>query len=80
MVKMAMMMLIGVLSAFICLFLILLSRRLRDSHPAANPQPVLLDVQLAEVSYNDIDMLKAIPSQPTLENYVVIGGSGFLGM
>jgi hypothetical protein len=80
MVKVTMMMLIGVLSAFICLFLILLSRRLRDPHPAANPQPVLLDVQLAEVSYNDIDMLKAIPSQPTLENYVVIGGSGFLGM
>ncbi|KIM89269.1 hypothetical protein PILCRDRAFT_218982 [Piloderma croceum F 1598] len=75
-----MMMLIGVLGTFVCLFLILLSRRLRAAHPAANPQPVLSDVQLGEVSYHDIDMLKAIPSQPTLENYVVIGGSGFLGM
>jgi hypothetical protein len=80
MTKMTMMMLIGLLGTFVCLFLILLSRRLRGPHPAANPQPVLTDVQLGEVSYNDIDMLNAIPSHPTLENYVVIGGSGFLGM
>jgi len=71
---------IGVLGVFISLFLFLLSRRLRGPHPAANPQPVLSPAQLAEVSYNDINMLNAIPSQPTLENYVVIGGSGFLGM
>jgi hypothetical protein len=64
---------------FTCFFLILLSRKLRGPHPLANPEPVLSDAQLAEVSYNDIDMLKAIPPLPTLENYVVIGGSGFLG-
>ena len=76
---MAMIMFFGVLGAFICPYLILLSRRLRGPHPAANPQPVLSDAQLAKISYNDIDMLKAIPSRPTLENYVVIGGSGYLG-
>ncbi|KIM80972.1 hypothetical protein PILCRDRAFT_9013 [Piloderma croceum F 1598] len=51
-------------------------QRLHGPHPLANPEPVLSD---AQVSYNDIHMLNAIPPQPTLENYVVIGGSGFLG-
>jgi hypothetical protein len=63
----------------VCSFLVLLSSRLRGTHPAARPQSVLSDEALAKVSYDDIDMLKAIPSSPTLDNYVVIGGSGYLG-
>lgn len=61
------------------LFFYLLSKRLHGTHPAANPQPILTDGELADVSYNDIDMLKAIPSRPTRENYAVVGGSGYLG-
>lgn len=59
--------------------LYLLSKRLIDNHPTANPQEVFSDKELADVSYHDIDMLKAIPSRPTHKNYAVIGGSGYLG-
>ncbi|KAF7978498.1 hypothetical protein HWV62_45649 [Athelia sp. TMB] len=37
------------------------------------------DEELSKVSYEGIDMLKAIPSQPTHKNYVIVGGSGWLG-
>lgn len=73
------MIILFVLGIFACSFLFLLSNRLQTNHPVAEPQPVLSDEELTKVSYDDIDMLKAIPSQPTFENYVVIGGSGYLG-
>jgi len=62
-----------------CLYLALLSRRLHGPHPASNPQSVFSDEELANVAYDDIDMLNAIPSKPTLANYVIVGGSGYLG-
>lgn len=64
----------------ICFFYLrLLSKRLHGTHPAAAPQSPFSEDELDQVSYDDIDMLKAIPSQSTQENYVVIGGSGYLG-
>ena len=36
-------------------------------------------LELTKVSYNNVNMLDAIPSKPTMANYVVIGGSGYLG-
>lgn len=60
-------------------YLVLLSRRLRSNHSAANPQSALSDDELSKVSYDDIDMLAAIPAQPTLQNYALVGGSGYLG-
>jgi hypothetical protein len=69
---------VGVTSS---LFLVFLARRLHGTHPAARPQVTLSDEELANVSYHDIqdDMLKGIPSRPTLGGYAVIGGSGYLG-
>ena len=64
----------------LCLFYLrLLSIRLHGTHPAATPQSPFSAEELDQVSYDDIDILKTIPSQPTQENYVVIGGSGYLG-
>jgi hypothetical protein len=65
------------LGAFGCPFLFLLSKRLRGTHPAAQPQSALSDEELAKVSYDDIDMLKVIP-RASLANYAVIGGSGYV--
>lgn len=64
----------------LCLFYLrLLSIRLHGTHPAAAPQSPLSADELDQVSYDDIDILKTIPSQSTQKNYVVIGGSGYLG-
>ncbi|KAI0304366.1 hypothetical protein B0F90DRAFT_1809207 [Multifurca ochricompacta] len=57
-----------------------LSIRLRGPHPRATEfASNYSEDDLASVSYTDIDMLDAIPRNPTHEGYVVIGGSGFVG-
>lgn len=68
-----------VTSSFICLYLVLLSRRLRGPQMGSGSPRVLSDAELAKVSYDNINMVDAIPSEPTMSNYVVIGGSGYLG-
>ena len=61
-------------------FLSDLSRRLHGPHPrAANLNPNYNEDDLDGVSYADIDMLNAIPREPTHAGYVVVGGSGFVG-
>lgn len=67
-----------VAGSFVCIYFALLSRRLRGPQAASNAHAVLSNVELAKVSYN-VNMLDAIPSKPTMANYVVIGGSGYLG-
>lgn len=67
------------LSGVCLVYLYLLSKRLHGTHPAATPESPFSAEDLDKVSYDDIDMLSAIPSQSTQENYVVIGGSGYLG-
>jgi hypothetical protein len=57
-----------------------LSRRLHGPHPqAAQLNPNYNEDDLDRVSYADIDMLNAIPHEPTHAGYVIIGGSGFVG-
>jgi hypothetical protein len=57
-----------------------LSRCLHGPHPqAAQLNPNYNEGDLDRVSYVDIDMLNAIPREPTHAGYVVIGGSGFVG-
>ena len=57
-----------------------LSRRLHGPHPqAAQLKPNYNEEDLDRVSYADIDMLNAIPREPTHAGYVIIGGSGFVG-
>ena len=57
-----------------------LSRRLHRPHPqAAQLNSNYNEDDLDRVSYADIDMLNAIPREPTHAGYVVIGGSGFVG-
>ena len=57
-----------------------LSRRLHGPHPqAAQLNSNYNEDDLDRVSYADIDMLNAIPREPTHAGYVVIGGSGFVG-
>ncbi len=57
-----------------------LSRRLRGPHPrAAQLNPNYNEDDLDRVSYANIDMLNAIPREPTHAGYVVVGGSGFVG-
>ena len=56
----------------------LLRRRLLTPHPSANPRKISA-ANLDAMSYDDIDMLNAIPRQATNEGYAVIGGSGFVG-
>jgi hypothetical protein len=57
-----------------------LSRRLHGPHPQAEQlNPNYNEDDLDRVSYTDIDMLNAIPREPTHAGYVVIGGSGFVG-
>ena len=61
-------------------FLSDLSRRLHGPHPrAAQLNSNYNEDDLDRVSYVDIDMLNAIPREPTHAGYVVIGGSGFVG-
>ena len=61
-------------------FLIDLSRRLHGPHPrAAQLKSNYNEDDLDSVSYADIDMLNAIPREPTHAGYVVVGGSGFVG-
>ena len=59
-------------------FLHLPRRRLLTPHPSANPRKISA-ADLDSVSYDDIDMLMAIPRQATNEGYAVIGGSGYVG-
>jgi hypothetical protein len=60
--------------------LVNLSRRLRGPHPlAAQLSTNYNEDDLCKVSYADVDMLNAIPREPTHAGYVVIGGSGFVG-
>jgi hypothetical protein len=62
------------------LFLVSLSRRLRGPHPLAlQLKSNYNEDVLRKVSYADLDMLNAIPREPTQAGYVVIGGSGFVG-
>lgn len=57
-----------------------LSLRLQTRHPLAKPQPTLSPAELDRLSdYKDINLLQSIPSSPTNNGYIVIGGSGFLG-
>ncbi|KAH9049858.1 NAD-P-binding protein [Lactarius hengduanensis] len=57
-----------------------LSRRLRGPHPrAAQLSPNYNEDDLDSVSYANVDMLNAIPREPTHAGYVVVGGSGFVG-
>jgi hypothetical protein len=76
-----MLLLCGLTAAAVIIYLYLLHRRLTGPNPwhvtvkAASSSPKELDA----ATYNDIDMLKAIPPEPTGLGYVVIGGSGFLG-
>lgn len=58
--------------------LLQLSNRLQGPHPLASPESLTND-ELDKVSYEDINMLKAIPREPTHIGYAVIGGSGFVG-
>lgn len=71
---------LGVLLGATCvLYLVLLAKRLTSNHPEAGPRAPFSDDELSNVSYEDIDMLKAIPAEPTHHNYVIVGGSGYLG-
>jgi hypothetical protein len=57
-----------------------LSRRLHGPHPqVAQLNSNYNENDLDRVSYADIDMLNAIPREPTHAGYIVIGGSGFVG-
>ncbi|KAH9065359.1 NAD-P-binding protein [Lactarius vividus] len=57
-----------------------LSRRLCGPHPrAAQLSPNYNEDYLDRVSYANINMLNAIPREPTYAGYVVVGGSGFVG-
>ncbi|KAI0269892.1 hypothetical protein BC834DRAFT_819506, partial [Gloeopeniophorella convolvens] len=57
-----------------------LSQRLRGPHPLTQRTLSAFDEgDLDTVSYADIDMLNAIPREPTHAGYVVTGGSGFIG-
>jgi hypothetical protein len=61
-------------------FLIDLSRRLHGPHPqGAQLKSNYNEDDLNSVSYADIDMLNAIPREPTHAGYVIIGDSGFVG-
>lgn len=68
-----------ILGASCLLYLVLLAKRLTSNHPEARPRTPLSNDELSNVSYEDIDMLKAIPAKPTHQNYVIVGGSGYLG-
>jgi hypothetical protein len=57
-----------------------LSRRLHGPHPqAAQLNLSYNEDDLNRVSYVDINMLNAMPHEPTHAGYVVIRGSGFVG-
>ncbi len=57
-----------------------LSRRLGGPHPrAAQFSSNYNEDDLDRISYANIDMLNAIPREPTHAGYVVVGGSGFVG-
>jgi hypothetical protein len=57
-----------------------LSRRLHGPHPrAAQLNLSYNEDDLDGVSYADINMLNAIPHEPTHAGYIVVGGSGFVG-
>ncbi|KAI0050382.1 NAD(P)-binding protein [Auriscalpium vulgare] len=60
--------------------LLRLSYRLRGPHPKSEDKTATFTKEeLDAVSYEDIDMLNAIPREPTHAGYAVIGGSGFVG-
>ena len=59
-------------------FCYFLRERLLNPHPSAKPRNISI-ADLNKISYHEIDMLNAIPRNPTNEGYAVIGGSGFLG-
>ncbi|KAF8895442.1 hypothetical protein BD779DRAFT_1499586 [Infundibulicybe gibba] len=71
------------LGSFIAISIIIylhhLSSRLSNPHPDAQPCLPFTEQQLSDVSYEGIDMLKAIPPKATHSGYAIIGGSGFLG-
>jgi hypothetical protein len=63
-------------------YLYALSKRLQGPSQAfaANPNRAnVTEDDLAGTSYEDIDLLKSIPAEPTHAGYAVVGGSGFLG-
>ncbi|KAF5382418.1 hypothetical protein D9615_002977 [Tricholomella constricta] len=58
------------------IYLSKLSNRLQGPCNQATP---FTKESLEQTTYNDIDLLKSVPSSPTSLSYTVIGGSGFLG-
>lgn len=63
-------------------YLYLLSQRLKTPHPKllkSAEERVFTPEEFNKVTYKDIDLLASIPSTPTREGYVIVGGSGFIG-
>ncbi|KAI0057813.1 NAD(P)-binding protein [Artomyces pyxidatus] len=57
-----------------------LSNRLHGPHPLTEAKVSSFTAEeLDSVSYADVDMLNAIPREPTHAGYAVVGGSGFVG-
>ncbi|KIJ34540.1 hypothetical protein M422DRAFT_69935 [Sphaerobolus stellatus SS14] len=73
--------LLKILGPGLIIYLYLLARHLRTSHPDAKPRgpPTLQEYELAD-SYRNIDILANAPREPTHKGYAIIGGSGFLGI
>ncbi|KAF8073836.1 hypothetical protein FPV67DRAFT_1409535 [Lyophyllum atratum] len=68
---------LSLLCLLILVYLYKLSRRLRG--PSTQVTAPFTSEGLDQTTYDDIDLLKSIPRNPTSLGYAVIGGSGFLG-
>src|ERR1700761_3113498 len=62
------------------LYVYFLNKRLHGPHPKAKKRKAPTPEELNKVSYKDINMLDSIPSEATNKQYVVVGGSGFVGL
>ncbi|KAI0030434.1 NAD(P)-binding protein [Vararia minispora EC-137] len=54
------------------------AQRLRGPHPSRPPPQVVTAELLDSISYDDIDMLNALPREPSHKGYAVVGGAGFM--
>ncbi|KAG5638164.1 hypothetical protein H0H81_001460 [Sphagnurus paluster] len=65
--------------SFFLVVLYVYNLSIRLGGPRVRSKPPYTLESLEQTTYDDIDMLKSIPTNPTSLGYVVIGGSGFLG-